>query len=82
MEKIILGVIDSHLKENVYTGQSQHGFMMGKSRFTKLISFYDKATCLMDAGEVMNVVFFYFGLERLLILSLTVSFWTKCPAHS
>ncbi|KAJ7403166.1 hypothetical protein BTVI_79711 [Pitangus sulphuratus] len=31
MEKIILGSIEKHLKDNVVTGQSQHGLMRGKT---------------------------------------------------
>ena len=44
MEKIILGVIEKHLKDNAVIAPSQHGFMRGKSCSTNLISFYDKVT--------------------------------------
>ncbi|KAJ7397477.1 rna-directed dna polymerase from mobile element jockey-like [Pitangus sulphuratus] len=42
MEKIILGGIGKHLKDNTVIGHSQHGFMRGKSCLSNLISFYDK----------------------------------------
>jgi len=42
IEKIILGVIEKHLKDNAVIGHRQHGFMRGKSCLTDLISFYNK----------------------------------------
>ncbi|KAK4807096.1 hypothetical protein QYF61_018437 [Mycteria americana] len=55
MEKIILGVIEKHLKDNAVIGQSQHGFTRGKSCLTNLISFYDKVTRLVDEGKAVDV---------------------------
>ncbi|KAJ7417716.1 hypothetical protein WISP_63128 [Willisornis vidua] len=43
MEKITLGDIDKHLKDNTVTGQSQHVFMRGTSCLSDLISFYGKS---------------------------------------
>ncbi|KAK4821298.1 hypothetical protein QYF61_018047 [Mycteria americana] len=51
MEKIILGVIENHLKDNAVIGQSQCRFMKGKACLTNLISFYDTITCLVDGGK-------------------------------
>ena len=48
MEKIILGVIEKHLKDN---GNSQHGFIRRRSYLTKLMSFYNKFTCLVDQED-------------------------------
>lgn len=42
IERIILGVIEKHLKNNAVIGHRQHGFMRGKSCLTDLISFYNK----------------------------------------
>ncbi|KAJ7422591.1 hypothetical protein BTVI_13531 [Pitangus sulphuratus] len=42
MEKIILRVIEKHLKDNAVIGQSQHSFMRGKSCLSNLISLYEK----------------------------------------
>ena len=39
IEKVILGVIEKHLRDNAVLGHSQHGFMRGKSCLTNLISF-------------------------------------------
>ena len=61
MEKIILGVIEKHLKDNAVIGQSQQGFMKGKSCLTNLISFYDKVTHLMDEGKAVDVAFLDFS---------------------
>ena len=71
MEKIILDTIERHLKNNAIIRHSQHGFTKGG--VTNLISFYDKVTHLVDEGK------FFWILVRLLILSLTASFWTSCP---
>ena len=79
--KFILGVIAKHLRGTAVIGDSQHGLMRGKSCLTNLISFYDKVTHLAEQGKPVDVGFFCI-LARLLILSLTVSFWIKCPAHS
>ena len=57
MEKIILGAIGRHLKNNAIIRHSQHGFTKGKSCLTNLISFYDKVTCLVDEGKAVDVVF-------------------------
>ncbi|KAK4822655.1 hypothetical protein QYF61_018607 [Mycteria americana] len=61
MEKIILGTIERHLKNNAIVRHSQHGFTKGKSCLTNLISFYDKVTCLVDEGKVVDVVFLDFS---------------------
>ena len=61
MEKIILGVIEKHLKDNAVIGHSQHRFMRGKSCLTSLISFYDKATHLTDQGKPAEEIFLDFN---------------------
>ena len=61
MEKIILRVTEKHLKDNTVTGPSQHGFTMGKSCLTNLISFYDKVTHSAGQGKPVNVTFLDFS---------------------
>ncbi|KAK4833058.1 hypothetical protein QYF61_027720 [Mycteria americana] len=61
MEKVILGVIEKHLRVNAVIGHSQHGFMKGKSCLTNLISFYDKVTHLADQGKPVDVGFLDFS---------------------
>ncbi|KAK4810827.1 hypothetical protein QYF61_008799 [Mycteria americana] len=61
MEKIILGAIERHLKDNAIIRHSQHEFTKGKSCLTNLISFYDKVTRLVDEGKVVDVVFLDFS---------------------
>ncbi|KAF4804844.1 RNA-directed DNA polymerase from mobile element jockey-like protein [Turdus rufiventris] len=61
MEKIILGGIEKHLKDNTVIGHSQHGFMRGKSYFSNLISFYDNAIHLVDQGKPVDVIFLDFS---------------------
>ena len=56
MEKVILGVIEKHLKDSAVIGHSQHRFTRGKSCLTYLISFYDKITHLFDQAKPENMV--------------------------
>lgn len=57
MERIILGGIKKHLRDNAFIGHSQHGFMRGKSCLAKLISFYDRVTPLADLGKPADAIF-------------------------
>ncbi|KAK4824957.1 hypothetical protein QYF61_021645 [Mycteria americana] len=61
MEKIILGTVERHLKNNAIIRHRQHGFTKGKSCLTNLIAFYDKVTCLVDEGKVVDVLFLDFS---------------------
>jgi len=59
MKKIILGVIEKHVRDNAVTGRNQHWFKRGKSCLTNLISFYDKVTHLVDQGKVVEVLQYF-----------------------
>jgi len=59
MEKVILGVIEKHLRDNAVIGHSQHRFMRGKPCITNLISFYDSITHLVDQGKAVDMDFFF-----------------------
>ena len=48
IEQLILSTIIQHVQDNQMIRPSQHGFMKGRSCLTNLISFYDRATCLLD----------------------------------
>ncbi|GAB0209474.1 mitochondrial enolase superfamily member 1 [Grus japonensis] len=61
MEKIILGAIERHLKNNAIIRHSQHGFTKEKSCLTNLIPFYDKVTNLVDEGKAVDVLFLDFS---------------------
>ncbi|GAB0205052.1 mitochondrial enolase superfamily member 1 [Grus japonensis] len=61
MEKIMLGVIKKHLKDNAVIGHSQHGFVRGRACLTNLVSFYDKVTHLVDQGKPVDVIFLDFS---------------------
>ena len=78
MEKILLGATGRHFKDNAITRHSQQGFTKPKQCLTKLMSFYSKVTHLVGAGKAVEWLFWI--LLRLLILSLTASLWTSCPA--
>ncbi|GAB0188372.1 mitochondrial enolase superfamily member 1 [Grus japonensis] len=58
MEKIMLGVIEKHLKDNAVIGHSQHGFVRGRACLTNLVSFYDKVT---HQGKPVDVIFLDFS---------------------
>ncbi|KAK4832645.1 hypothetical protein QYF61_024673 [Mycteria americana] len=60
-EKIILGTIERHLKNNAIIRHSQQGFTKEKSSLTNMISFYDKVTRLVDEGKAVDVVFLDFS---------------------
>ncbi|KAK4828904.1 hypothetical protein QYF61_001462, partial [Mycteria americana] len=61
MEQIILSAIMWHVQDNQVIRPSQHGFVKGRSCLTKLISFYDKVTCLVDEGKAVDVVYLDFS---------------------
>lgn len=52
---------EKHLKNNVIIRHTQHRFIKGESCLTNLISFYDKATHLVDEEKLVDVPFFYFS---------------------
>lgn len=54
MDKIILGVIEKHMKDTADICHSQPGFM------SNLISFYDKVTHPVDQGKPVDVIFLDF----------------------
>ena len=62
MEQLILSTIIQHMRDNQMIRPSQHGFMKGRSCLTNLISFYDRATCLLDEGKAVDVVYLDFKL--------------------
>ncbi|KAK4828051.1 hypothetical protein QYF61_023089 [Mycteria americana] len=61
MEQISLSAIMQHVQDNQVIRPSQHGFMKGRSCLTKLISFYDKVTHLVDEGKAVDVVYLDFN---------------------
>jgi len=58
MKKVILGLTEKRLRLNAVIGNSQHGFIMGKSCLSNLICFYGRVTHLVDQGKPGDVVFF------------------------
>ncbi|RMC09601.1 hypothetical protein DUI87_13387 [Hirundo rustica rustica] len=55
MEQIIWSAIMQHIQDNQLITSNQLGFMKGRSCLTDLISFYDKATHLVDKGKAVDV---------------------------
>ena len=61
MEQLIQSTITQHMWDNQMVRPSQHGFMKGRSCLTNVISFYDRATCLLDEGKAVDVVYLDFS---------------------
>lgn len=74
MCKYVNFMIDTskYLNFMIDTSKMRHDFFMRMHA-------YDKVVHLVDQGKPV-VVFVYFN--EVLVLSLTVSCWTRCPAHS
>jgi len=70
MEKVILGVTEKCLGHNAVIGHSQHGFTMGKSCLTSLVSFFGTVTHLIDRGKPVDMGSQILG--KLLILSNSI----------
>ncbi|TRZ07853.1 hypothetical protein HGM15179_019255, partial [Zosterops borbonicus] len=60
-EKIILGDIEKHLKDNTVIDHSHHGFMRGKSFLSNLISSYDEVIHLAERGKPVDIIFLDFS---------------------
>lgn len=56
MEQIILIAIMQYVQDNQVFKPSQHRFKKRRSCLTKMISFFDKVTCLVDKGKAVAVV--------------------------
>jgi len=56
MERFILSALTGHVKDNQGIRPGQHGFAKGRSCLTKLISFCEQVTCLVDEGKAVDVV--------------------------
>ena len=61
LERIIRDRIYDHLERNKLIGDSQHGFVRGKSCLTNLIEFFEKVTKEVDKGKAVDVVYMDFS---------------------
>lgn len=90
MEKIMMGVIEKHLKDNTVIGYSQHEFMREKSWLTNLILFYGKITNLAGQGKPADIMVLDFSkafdsfslsilLDKMSSVQLvkTITWWVK-----
>ncbi|XP_067329304.1 DNA-3-methyladenine glycosylase-like isoform X1 [Anolis sagrei] len=61
LEKIVKEAVCKHLETNAVIANSQHGFIKNKSCQTNLISFFDRATSWVDAGNAVDVAYLDFS---------------------
>ncbi|PKU41599.1 rna-directed dna polymerase from mobile element jockey-like [Limosa lapponica baueri] len=78
MEQLNLSAIMQHMKDNQTMRPSQHGFMKPRSCLTNLISFYDKATPLVDEGWMWLWMFSTWTLVKPLTPFPTAFSWRNC----
>jgi hypothetical protein len=61
MESVISDSVTNHLTVNGLIGNSQHGFMKGKSCTTNLLEFLEVATTAVDRGEAFDIIYLDFA---------------------
>jgi hypothetical protein len=61
MESVVRDTVTKHLTVNKLIGQSQHGFVKGRSCATNLLEFLEQATAAVDRGEAFDIIYLDFA---------------------
>lgn len=61
MESMIRDELTIHLECNKLIEDSQHGFMHGRSCATNLLEFLEKATKVIDGGDIFDIIYLDFA---------------------
>ena len=61
LESIVRDAIVEHLKRHNLIGDSQHGFLKGRSCLTNLLFFLEKVTAFVDEGYPVDVLYLDFS---------------------
>jgi ribonuclease P/MRP protein subunit RPP40 len=61
MESVVRDTVTKHLTMNKLIGQSQHGFVKGRSCATTLLEFLEQATAAVDRGEAFDIIYLDFA---------------------
>jgi hypothetical protein len=61
MKSLVRDTMTKHLTANNLIGQSQHGFVKGRTCATNLLEFLEQATAAVDRREAFDIIYLDFA---------------------